>query len=150
MSNLEQVFEFNSQSCPDFQDGECIFEVIGAKLGNSKSSGESMMTLNVKLTDAHATSEVTDEHIVEKTLWKLKNLLKGSGRSEMFTQEIKPKLKDYIGLKGKCKTKLEQVGGFPAKHIISSYIISEPIKTTPQSEAPVIPSGPFIDDTIPF
>lgn len=150
MSNLEQVFEFNSQSCPDFQDGECVFEVIGAKIGNSKSSGESMMTLNVKLTDANSTSEVTDEHIVEKTLWKLKNLLKGAGRSEMFTQEIKPKLKDYIGLKGKCKTKLEQVGGFPAKHVISNYMISDTSKSIIQSEAPVIPAEPFIDDALPF
>jgi hypothetical protein len=149
-TELDAVFDFDANSCPDFTDGECSFEVTGAKLGNSKSSGQTMMTLHIKLTDINSAFEMTDEHIVPNTLWKLKSLLKGAGRSDMFSQDVKPKLKEYIGLKGKCKTRLEQSAGYPDKHVISSYISTDATKSTVQSESPVVSAEPFIEDEIPF
>lgn len=149
-TELDAVFNFDANSCPDFTDGECSFEVTGAKLGNSKSSGQTMMTLNIKLTDRNSVFEMTDEHIVPNTLWKLKSLLKGAGRQDMFSQDVKPKLKDYIGLKGKCKARLEQSTGYADKHVISSYISTDSTNSSIQSESPVISAKPFIEDEIPF
>ena len=73
-TELDAVFNFDANSCQDFTDGDCSFEVTGARLGNSESSGQTMMTLNIKLTDINSAFQMTYEHIVQNTLWKLKSL----------------------------------------------------------------------------
>lgn len=148
-SELDAVFDYNADACPDFTDGDCLFEVVGGKIGNSKA-GQPMMTLHIKITDVNSQSEVTHEHIVANTLWKLKSLLNGAGQPGMFNKLPRAKLRDYIGLNGKCKTKLEKSPEFPDKHVISGYVLKDSEINSIKSESPVVSAEPFIEDEIPF
>lgn len=103
------------------------FEVMGAELTRSKSSGNEMIALKVGVfTETGACRFVNDNLVfTEKAMFKVSQFCKATGLYERY-KAGNLDAEDCKGRTGKLKLGIEPEGEFPAKNKVASYIIPKP------------------------
>ncbi|HEY4831965.1 MAG TPA: hypothetical protein VIH61_05325 [Waddliaceae bacterium] len=133
------------------QPQTCDFEIKEATQGPSKSSGNLMITLALKVFDAEGNSQTVWDYIVFGTNFgerKFKYAAKACGLLNEYNAGTLV-YTDFEGKNGKCEIAIQEAqNGYGAKNIIKEYIDKEGI-----GEAPVKKEKPEDDpfgDSIPF
>lgn len=134
-----------------FQPQTCDFEIKEATQGPSKSSGNLMITLAVKVFDAAGNQQTIWDYIVFGTNFgerKFKHAAKACGLLNEYNAGTLT-YQEFEGKNGKCEIDIQEAqNGYGAKNIIKEYIDKEgieesPVKKKAKEAAP-------IDDEIPF
>lgn len=129
----------------------CDFEVKESTEGKSKSSGNEMITLALKVFDADGNVQTIWDYIVFGTNFgerKFKHAAKACGLLNEYNAGSLS-YREFEGKTGKCEIDIQEAqNGYGAKNVVKEYIEKEgigdePVKKKPAEAAP-------IDDEIPF
>lgn len=133
-------------------DGLYDLEVVEASEGQSKSSGNDMITLEIKVFGA-AGERTIYEYLVSNLAWKVRGAAEGFGLlAEYEMGELTAE--DFLGKTGKANiTTQPGQNGFKPKNVIKSYepkMASAPPARSAARAATRPSSSAAMDDDIPF
>jgi hypothetical protein len=133
------------------EKGEYAFEVLVAEDTVSKSSGASMITLQLLIfTDDGNHRKLTD-YLVAKMAAKLRHFCDATGLLPQY-QRGTLCAADCEGRTGKCRIVIQEdkSGQYPPKNSVQDYVVRAAKDLTPERTAPVTPSTSEGDDGLPF
>lgn len=142
-------------------DGDYDFTVSGAEDAISKSSGNEMMVLDVKVFDGDGGSRTVRDYLVssEKGIRKIRSFAVAVGMLAEY-EAGQMDAPDLAGRSGRCKVKTDKSEGYEPKNAVAYYMDPAKQKTAgvapvvrrapaPAARAPVM-AGADLDDEIPF
>lgn len=143
---------------PMLSEGEADFEIVKAEDAISKSSGNEMIKLSVKVWDSEGQTAIIFDYLVSTVPFKIKQVCESVGRPEWYAANYDLNPGDLIGQSGKCVLKNEknQDPQYPDRLKIASYLkgsaseaatINKPVSTA-NTEPPQ--SSSDFDDDIPW
>lgn len=134
-------------------EGEYDFEVIGAELKKSKSSGKPMLAIKLKCFDGNATTFVSDWLVASNSplpLMKLRHYCRSVGAMDAYDSGTLTEFPG-VGAVGRLKLRVEDDPQYGAQNRVADYL---PPADTPDG----VPASQTIgaarrshdDDEIPF
>lgn len=142
-------------------DGDYDYEVISATDEISKSSGNEMIVLNLKVFDANGGSRTVRDYLVasEGGIRKVRAFAVSCGRLTDYDAGLM-EAADLQGSAGRCKIGRDQNEGYEPKNRVAYYLdpakqrsggIAAPVvRRSAPARQPVPVGGGDIDDEIPF
>lgn len=121
-----------------WEPGDYSFEIESAEDGFSKSSGNEMMTLKVRVFKTDGSTQLITDYLLDKMAEKLMNACEACGVLDKY-QGGKLEAHDFVGKTGYCTLKIDPAKGeYKAKNAIFDYVVSR--------KAP----KPVEEDKLPF
>lgn len=136
---------------PQLKEGVADFEIVNATDDISKSSGNPMIKLVVKVWDVEGKQGNLFDYLVPHVPFKIKQVCDAIGRPEWYAANFDLRPDMLIGKSGSCvlgkerKSKDPKYANREPRIIISSYTSAD----EPKKEAPTADNN-FEDDDIPF
>lgn len=133
------------------KEGEADFEVMIANDKFSKSSGQPMIELKLKVWDCEGKEGIIFDYLVGNVQWKLHQFLASVGRLDLYESgDVNTDI--LLGMCGKALLKLQKdkTGKYPDQMRVTEYFIpsapTENKKESTQSPASILAN----EDDIPF
>lgn len=137
------------------QEGEGDYEVLNAEEQISKTSGNPMIKLTLKVWDKAGEHQNIFDYLIlnpnKYSLRKIRHFCYSNGMQD-FYESGKLSSADCIGKTGKCtiKTDYDAAGKYAPKSVIADYTINNNSATESAAPKKSGTEAPAFDDDIPF
>jgi hypothetical protein len=113
--------------------GDYNFEILDAREANSRSSGNPMMELKLKVSNGNGVSRILPDYLLERNIEKLKNCCVACGIADQYQKgNVSPE--DFKGKCGRVRIAVQKgKDGYFDKNTVANYL-------TPQ--LPKLPKPP--------
>lgn len=128
------------------------FEIIEAEDTTSKTSGNDMIKLKVKIFNESGQSQNLFDYLLDAVAYKLRHAAEAFGLLDEYEAGGFDAI-DCIGKTGQCKVKIDKdkSGAYPDKNGIADYIVTPSVVGMVKAEKKArVAGGGDLDDSIPF